>query len=207
MRIAIYLRVSKTRQELANQRHQMLAFIAAQPSWKLVRDFSEKKSGMFERAALDQAMQAADRREYDLLFFWSLDRLSREGPLKTLLYLERLRRVGIGFKSYTEPFIDSEGPGELFVIVLAWIAQQESVRRGERIRAAFQRIKQDGKTRSGRPIGRPTRMIPLETLQLAQKRRAEGNSWSYLSQTFRIPSSSLRAALQKASRKSARKKS
>jgi DNA invertase Pin-like site-specific DNA recombinase len=33
---------------------------------------------------------AASKREFDILLFWSLDRLSREGTVETLNYLQRL---------------------------------------------------------------------------------------------------------------------
>ena len=41
------------------------------------------------------------KHRFDLLLFWSLDRLTREGTYKTLTYLRRLTDVGVKFKSYT----------------------------------------------------------------------------------------------------------
>ena len=56
----------------------------------------------------------------DLLLFWSLDRLTREGSYKTLTYLRRLTDSGLKFKSYTEQYIDSLGVfGEAIIGVLA----------------------------------------------------------------------------------------
>jgi hypothetical protein len=37
----------------------------------------------------------------------ALDRLSRKGIVKTLGYLEQLRRWGCGWRSYTQPFLDT----------------------------------------------------------------------------------------------------
>ena len=51
----------------------------------------------------------AERHRFDALLFWSLDRLTREGTLATLNYLKRLKDQGIGFKSFTEQYIDSLG--------------------------------------------------------------------------------------------------
>ena len=45
------------------------------------------------------------KHRFDLLLFWSLDRLTREGTYKTLTYLRRLTDSGVKFKSYTEQFI------------------------------------------------------------------------------------------------------
>jgi DNA invertase Pin-like site-specific DNA recombinase len=44
----------------------------------------------------------ASQRRFDLVLFWSLDRLSREGVLQTLSYLNRLTGHGVGYRSFTE---------------------------------------------------------------------------------------------------------
>jgi DNA invertase Pin-like site-specific DNA recombinase len=44
-----------------------------------------------------------------VLLFWALDRLTREGTLATLQYLERLTSYHVGYKSFTEPYLDSCG--------------------------------------------------------------------------------------------------
>lgn len=52
----------------------------------------------------------ASRRQFDLLLFWALDRLSREGVLETLQYLNRLTAHGVAWRSFTDQFFDSCGP-------------------------------------------------------------------------------------------------
>ncbi len=42
------------------------------------------------------------------MVFWSLDRFSREGIRKTILYLQRLDALGVRFKSYTEAYLDTD---------------------------------------------------------------------------------------------------
>lgn len=198
MRVGLYLRVSKTKQELQNQRHALVKF-CRDHNWHIEAEFFEKHTGTTARDSLEEALRVGEQRRYDLLLFWSLDRLSREGPLKTLLYLERLSRAGIAWKSYTEAFLDSTGIGELLIPIFAWIAKQESHRRGERIRAAFDRIKATGQTRSGRKIGRPARPIPPKILQDALGMRIKGESWSTIAFRLGVPSMSLRRALLKPS--------
>ena len=91
------------------------------------------------------------RRKFDLLLFWSLDRLSREGVLETLQHLNRLTSCGVGYRSFTEQYFDSCGIFKDAVIsILATIAKQERVRLSERTKAglAIARSK-------GRQIGRP----------------------------------------------------
>jgi DNA invertase Pin-like site-specific DNA recombinase len=55
-------------------------------------------------------LRDAAARKFDILFFWSLDRLTREGTLATLEYLELLECHGVHWRSLTEPWIDSAGP-------------------------------------------------------------------------------------------------
>ena len=81
----------------------------------------------------------------DLLLFWSLDRLTREGRYKTLTYLCRLSDTGVKFKSYTEQYIDSLGVfGEAIIGVLTAVAQQERVRISERTKAGLARTRAQG---------------------------------------------------------------
>ena len=93
----------------------------------------------------------ASKRRFDLLIFWSLDRLSREGVLETLQHLNRLTSYGVAYRSFTEQYFDSCGIFKDAVIsILATIAKQERVRLSERTRAglAIARSK-------GRQLGRP----------------------------------------------------
>ena len=54
-------------------------------------------------------MADAAQHRFDVLVFWALDRLTREGALETLQYLNRLSSYGVGFGSFTEPYLDSCG--------------------------------------------------------------------------------------------------
>jgi DNA invertase Pin-like site-specific DNA recombinase len=64
-------------------------------------------SGKKDRVQFEQMMLAASQRKFDLLVFWALDRLSREGIVKTLGYLEQLTAWGIANRSDTQPFLDT----------------------------------------------------------------------------------------------------
>ena len=47
-------------------------------------------------------LKAAHQRKFDILIFWALDRLTREGTRATLNYLQRLESKGVGYVSYQE---------------------------------------------------------------------------------------------------------
>jgi len=72
---------------------------------------------------------AASKRQFDVLLFWALDRLSREGCLETLQHLQRLTSHGVAWRSFTEQYLDSTGVfREAVISILAAVAKQERVR-------------------------------------------------------------------------------
>lgn len=194
MKAALYFRVSTDHQETASQRAQLLPW-AAEKGWQIVDEYSEKKTGTTgDRDELQRMMSDAEAGSFDVVVFWSLDRLSREGPLKTMIYLERLSRAGVKFHSFSEPFLDSvSGVGELLIPILAWVAKQEAKHKGERVRAGIERAKKEG-TRTGRGFGRPQRKIPRSVLLKMAQERSAGRSWSQLSESYRLPQTTIRRA-------------
>jgi DNA invertase Pin-like site-specific DNA recombinase len=153
MNIAIYSRVSTKDkgQDVESQLWQLREFCAKQ-GWPIVREFIDHASGKRSDREQFQAMfAAASRREFDMVLFWSLDRFSREGVYETLQHLQRLTAYGIGYRSFTEQYLDSCGLFKDAVIsILATIAKQERVRLSERTIAGLQRAKQQGRV-GGRP--------------------------------------------------------
>jgi DNA invertase Pin-like site-specific DNA recombinase len=129
LKIAVYARVStRDRQETENQLVQLREF-AAKSGWTVHREYVDRETGATsDREQFQQMFADASRRKFDLLLFWSLDRLSREGALETLQHLNRLTACGVGYKSFTEQYLDSCGVFRDAVIsILAVIAKQERV--------------------------------------------------------------------------------
>lgn len=153
MRTAIYARVSTKdgRQDTENQLRQLRAFAATQ-NWTIVHEYVDRASGKRgDREQFRRMFEAASRREFDLLLFWSLDRLSREGTVETLNHLQRLTGYGIHYRSFTEQYLDSTGIFKEAVIgILAAVAKQERVRLSERTIAGLQRARAQGRV-GGRP--------------------------------------------------------
>ena len=105
-----------------------------------------------------------NQRKFDLVLFWSLDRFSREGVLPTLQHLNQLESWGVGFKSYTEQYLDSTGIFKDAVIsILAVVAKQERVRLSERTKAGLARTKAKG-TVLGRKAVEPNVIEEIERL-------------------------------------------
>jgi DNA invertase Pin-like site-specific DNA recombinase len=152
-RCALYGRIS-TRdkgQEVENQLVQLRDF-AVKQGWEIVFEFTDSESGSkSDRPQFQEMFKAASQRKFDVLLFWSLDRLSREGVLETLQHLNRLTSHGVNYRSFTEQYFDSCGIFKDAVIsILATVAKQERIRISERVRAGVAHARAKGK-RLGRP--------------------------------------------------------
>ena len=167
--VAIYARVStRDRQETLNQLAQLREF-CRQQGWLVVSEYIDHETGSVPtRANFQKMLLEASQREFSVLLFWALDRLTREGTLATLQYLERLTSYQVGYKSFTEPYLDSCGTfKDVVVSLLATMAKQERIRMGERVRAGLQRARNQGKA-----IGRPPlrRLTSAEAAKLRKER-------------------------------------
>src|ERR1022692_4269452 len=175
MQAALYARVSTKDkgQDHENQLIQLRAFAKTQ-DWTVVHEYVDQASGKrSDREQFQAVFAAASRREFDVLAFWSLDRLSREGTVQTLNHLQRLTGYGVDYRSFTEQYLDSTGVFKEAVIgILAAVAKQERVRLSERTIAGLERAKAQGRI-GGRPKAEdadPRLAAKIDRL------RAKGNS-------------------------------
>ena len=80
--------------------------------------------------------------------------------LETLKHLERLASYAIGYRSFTEQYLDSCGMFKDAVLaILAVVAKQERVRLSERTVAGLEKAK-----RAGRVGGRPKVIVDRERI-------------------------------------------
>jgi len=168
IKVAIYARVStRDKQETLNQLAQLRKF-CQKKGWLVFTEYIDTETGSVSTLADFQKMLLhASQRKFDVLLFWALDRLTREGTLATLQYLERLTSYHVGYKSFTEPYLDSCGTFKDVVIsLLATMAKQERIRMGERVRAGLQHARKQGKR-----LGRPPLHNVLSPNEIAKLRR------------------------------------
>ena len=153
LRVALYARISTKdgRQDTQNQLQQLREFCQRQ-DWPIVREYTDRASGKRgDRVEFQAMFDAASRREFDCVLFWSLDRFSREGVLETLQHLQRLTQHGVAYRSFTESYIDSLGPfRDVVISLLAALARQERIRLSERVAAGLARARKEGRI-GGRP--------------------------------------------------------
>jgi len=154
MKAVIYARVSTKDkgQDTENQLPHLREY-ALKHGYTLTHEYidhASAKSG--DRSQFKALFADAAKRRFDVVLFWSLDRFSREGVRETLNYLNRLEASGVGFKSYTEQYLDSCGIFKDAVMsILATIAKQERIRISERTIAGLERAKAQGAILGRRP--------------------------------------------------------
>lgn len=192
MKVAIYARVSTTKQDNENQLAQLREF-AGKQGWELFDEYVDQESGSTaDRPEFQRMFIDASKRKFDVLLFWALDRLSREGVLETLQHLNRLESYGVCYRSYTEPYFDSCGAfKDVILAVMATLAKQERVKRAERTKAGLARVKASGKM-----LGRPAKLAEhrAEVIRL----KALGQSSRAISRALGISDFSVRRLVRTA---------
>ena len=153
MNAAIYVRVSLEdgRQTVENQRQQLTDF-CERMGWQVVAELSDNKSGKsLDRPGFKRMMESASKREFDIVVFWDLSRLSRSGVVEVFQVLQQLKGWGIAYRILQEAYLDSLGPfSEVVVSLLASIAKLEREKIRERTLAGLARARKQGRI-GGRP--------------------------------------------------------
>jgi DNA invertase Pin-like site-specific DNA recombinase len=186
VKIAIYCRVSTTKQDNENQLAQLHDF-ATKQQWQVFDNYIDSESASTsDRVEFQRMFADASKRKFDLVLFWALDRFSREGVLDTLQHFNRLESYGVGFRSFTEPFFDSCGEfKDAVVAIMATLARQERIKRAERTRAGLAIARARGK-RLGRPNTVKTHSADVARL------RSQGHSLRAIGKSLGISEGSVR---------------
>jgi DNA invertase Pin-like site-specific DNA recombinase len=109
--------------------------------------YEDVMSGSKNRPRLEQMIAESVRG--DVVWIWSLDRLSRQGIHATLDYLKRLTSKGVRVRSCKEPWLDSSAPCyEIIVSCMAFAAQMERNRLIERVTTGIRRARKE----TGKPL-------------------------------------------------------
>lgn len=178
----IYARTSTADQECQNQIVQLNDY-AQKQGWQVlevITDVCSGGKGINERPGLDKVFKLSHQHRFQVLLFWSLDRLSREGSRKTIQYLTRLDDDGTSWHSFTEEYLSSMGIfSDCIISLLATLARQEKIRIGERTRAGLARARLNGKT-----LGR--RRTAGDKSAKAVLLRKQGLSFSSIGKELRI---------------------
>lgn len=169
-RAAIYARVSTVDrgQDPEMQLHQLREF-ATRRGFAIAEEFVDRASGTrADRERFRRLMEAARRRQFDVVLLWRYDRFARS-MLELVNALAEFESLGIDFISYNEGADTTTPQGKLLFGVMASLAEFERSLIAERVKAGMQRAKAQGK-HTGRPALPIAKRRKIEAL-LAQEPR------------------------------------
>jgi DNA invertase Pin-like site-specific DNA recombinase len=187
-RAGLYARVSTNDQQTLPMQMRALREYVARRGWSIAMQVREVGSGAAKRQAREKLLEAARRREIDVVLVWRLDRWGRS-VTDLLATLQELEHLGVGFVSLTEALDLTTPAGRAMAGLLAIFAEFEREILRERTRAGLAQARQNGK-RLGRPMtaGRHTAEI--------RKLHRAGISKSEIARRLKVGRTSVRRLLQ-----------
>ncbi len=149
-RVALYARVSTTDQSTDSQLLDLRRYVRER-GWNVYREFvDEGISGTKDsRPALNELMNDAKKRRFDMVLVWRFDRFARSTK-HLILALEEFKNLGIDFVSYQENIDTSSPLGSAIFTIISAVAQLERDIIAERVKAGLRRAVENGK-KLGRP--------------------------------------------------------
>src|SRR5690348_6615109 len=186
-RAGLYARVSTNDQQTLAMQNRAMREYAARRGWTIAMQVREVNSGAAKRQAREKLMEAARRREIDVVLVWRLDRWGRS-VTDLLATLQELDHLGVGFVSVTEALDLTTAAGRAMAAMLAVFAAFEREILQERTRAGLAHARMNGK-RLGRPM-----TAGLQTAEIRKLHRA-GINKSEIARRLQIGRTSVRRIL------------
>ena len=158
MKAAIYTRVSTQGQaqngeSLDMQKERLIAYVKSQ-GWELFKIYEDGGySGKnTERPAFQEMIQATEKRLFDVLVVYKIDRLSRS-ILDFHTTIESLKKNKVSFVSVTQQFDTTTSTGRLMLAILVDFANFEREIDADRSIDAFNQRRANGLTSGTIPYG------------------------------------------------------
>jgi DNA invertase Pin-like site-specific DNA recombinase len=170
-RAAIYVRVSTDRQTVENQLRE-LRQIAERRGWEVVKEYDDAgisgSKARNDRPGLDEMLKDAQRRRFDVVMAWAIDRLGRS-LIDLLGTIQQLEACGVDLY-LDQQAIDTTTPtGRLMFQITGAFAEFERSMIRQRIRAGLRRA-----VEAGKQLGRPKIDPALEKRIQSQLRAGKG---------------------------------
>jgi DNA invertase Pin-like site-specific DNA recombinase len=170
-RAGLYARVSTQDQQTIPMQTRALREYATRRGWTIALQVKEIGSGASQRERREQLLEAARRREIDVVLVWRLDRWGRS-VTDLLATLQELEHLGVGFVSLTEALDLTTPAGRAMAALLAVFAEFEREILRERVRAGLAHARQNGQ-RLGRPLTAALHSDQVRKLYRAGASKAE----------------------------------
>lgn len=189
LRAGIYARVSTQEQKSIGMQLKPLCDYAKNRGWTIALEVVEVGSGAKQRPKREELVQAAKRREIDIILVWKLDRWGRS-LVDLVNTLNELRDLGVGFISLTEALDFTTPSGRAMAGLLSVFAEFERDIIRERVKAGIAQAREKGK-----PHGRPqTAATKSEDVKRLKKR---GWNNSQIARELKISRASVIGILKK----------
>jgi DNA invertase Pin-like site-specific DNA recombinase len=192
-RAGLYARVSTNDQQTLPMQSRAMREYAALRGWTIAMQVRDVGSGAARRVAREKLLEAARRREIDVVLVWRLDRWGRS-VTDLLATLQELEHLGVGFVSLTEALDLTTPAGRAMAGLLAVFAEFEREILRERTRAGLAQARQNGK-RLGRPATVAAHAVEIRRLHRAGVAKAE------IARRLRVGRTSVRRILGDSSQK------
>lgn len=148
--------------------------------------YAEKQSGkVLARPELDRLRADARAGFVRRLYVFRLDRLTRSGIRDTFEVIDDFRRHGVQLLTVSDGFDLDGAASEVVLAVMAWAAKMERLAINERISAARDRLREQG-----RSWGRPSRVSEEQRRKIAAL-RTEGRSIRAIAVAMKVPRSTI----------------
>jgi DNA invertase Pin-like site-specific DNA recombinase len=170
-RAGLYARVSTNDQQTLAMQNRAMREYAARRGWVVALQIREVNSGAARREAREKVLEAARRREIDVVLVWRLDRWGRS-VTDLLVTLQELEHLGVGFVSLTEALDLTTAAGRAMAGLLAIFAEFEREILRERTRAGLVQARMNGK-QLGRPVTAGLHAAEIRKLHRAGVAKAE----------------------------------
>ena len=170
-RAAIYVRVSTDKQTIENQLRE-LHRIAERRGWEIVQEYRDAgisgAKGREARPGLDEMLKDAQRRRFDVVMAWAIDRLGRS-LIDLLGTIQTLEACGVDLYLDQQALDTTTPAGKLMFQITGAFAEFERSMIRQRINAGLKRA-----IEAGKQLGRPRIDAALEKRIQSQLRAGKG---------------------------------
>ena len=157
LRVGLYARVSTHDQQTLPMQLSTMRDDAKRRKWAVAVEIQDVGSGATTRPERQKLIEAARRREIDLVLVWRLDRWGRS-LVDLVTTLQELTALEVGFVSLSEALDMTTPSGRALAGMLAVFAEFERDILRDRVKAGIDQARKEGK-----PHGRPqtaAKLIP-----------------------------------------------
>jgi DNA invertase Pin-like site-specific DNA recombinase len=170
-RVAIYVRVSTDKQTIENQLRE-LRRVAEHRGWKVVQEYRDAgisgAKGREARPGLDEMLKDAQRRRFDVVMAWAIDRLGRS-LIDLLGTIQALEACGVDLYLDQQALDTTTPAGKLMFQITGAFAEFERSMIRQRVNAGLKRA-----VEAGKQLGRPRIDPALEKRIQSQLRTGKG---------------------------------